>query len=105
MVKYCLRLCKFNLTFVSVIYRLGFNVYFQCASVDALQCKLTYNTLTIILILIVSELQCKKAIDQTLVQRVGLKLFVVTFVLTYTFYTLHFSSALTSSKLGIIICT
>ena len=65
----------------------------------------TVHLSIIILILIVSELQCKKAIDQTLVQRVGLKLFVVTFVLTYTFYTLHFSSALTSSKSGIIICT
>ena len=35
----------------------------------------------------------------------SLKLFVVTFVLTYTFYTHHFLSALRSSKSGISICT
>ena len=34
--------------------------------------------------------------------RFSLKLFVVTFVLTYTFYTFHFLSARTSSKSGII---
>ena len=37
--------------------------------------------------------------------RFSLMLFVVTFELTYTFYTLHFSSAFTSSRSGIIICT
>ena len=37
--------------------------------------------------------------------RFSLKLFVVTSVLTYTFYTFHFSSARTSSKSGSFICT